>query len=77
MADPTEATFQQFSTLADAQMYAQAQTVLANLPPGDVTAQWSQPLRLADGTYVVQCFYDPDAVAWQSSWNLPSAQIGN
>ena len=70
MADPTEATFQQFSTLADAQMYAQAQTVLANLPPGDVTTQWSQPLRLADGTYVVQCFSDATAVVWQAGWTI-------
>lgn len=75
MADPTVATYRQFSTLTDAQTYAQAQTVLANLPPGDVTTQWSQPLQLVDGTYVVQCFSDASAVPWQPGWALPTTVL--
>jgi len=71
MADPTTATYRQFSTLTDAQAYAQAQTVLANLPPGSVTTQWSCPEALADGTYVVQCFSDTAAIAWQAGWTFP------
>ena len=75
MADPTIATFKQFTVLADAQAYAAAQTVLAALPPGGVTTQWSNPVMLADGTYVVQCFYDPTAVLWQAGWALPTSGV--
>jgi hypothetical protein len=72
MADPTIATYKQFTTLADAQAYAAAQTVLAALPAGQVTTQWSDPTLLADGTYVVQCFSDDTAVPWQDTWVLPT-----
>jgi len=75
MADPTIATYKQFTTLADAQAYAAAQTVLAALPPGGVTVRWSDPILLADGTYVVQCFSDPTAVVWQSGWQLPTGTV--
>jgi hypothetical protein len=65
-------TYRQFPDLASAQTYADQQTALANLPAGGVTVHWSQPVLLADGTYVVQCFYDPTAVLWQAGWALPT-----
>jgi hypothetical protein len=64
-------TYRQFNDLASAQTYADQQTALANLPAGEVTTRWSDPILLADGTYVVQCFSDASAVAWKSTWKLP------
>jgi hypothetical protein len=64
-------TYRQFPDLASAQTYADQQTALANLPAGGVTIHWSQPILLADGTYVVQCFSDASAVAWKPTWKLP------
>lgn len=68
----SQAVFRQFPTLSAAQAYCDAQTVLAALPPAGVTQDWSQPVQLADGTYVAQAFSDPGAEPWRTDWVLPS-----
>jgi hypothetical protein len=68
-------TYCQFPDLASAQTYADQQTALANLPAGEVTTRWSDPILLADGTYVVQTFSDDTAVPWQDTWVLPTGGV--
>ena len=66
--------YKQFTNLSTAQAYASAQTTLAGLPNG-ATFSWSQPIKLSDGSYVVQAFSDSTATPWISAWQLPPLSI--
>lgn len=59
-----------FDTEAEAIAYTDAEAI-AHLPLGDnVTRRLADPIALADGRWVVQCF-DGDGLEWQPDWQLP------
>ena len=62
--------YQIFTTLADAQAYADLETEALPRGPGDTTTVWDIPRQLVDGRYVVACA-DGDGMEWQPDWQLP------